>query len=164
MRTCGRRYAAFFRQLTAYEGRVPLAAPPRSHAIRLETSTCFCSAISSSFHLPLGRHHLLWSLWCRHSNFECFARIGRLLYFAQHRPIPEYRITNRRVVQDQARAQEIENFHHVLTDISYCECTARVRAFIVDAYVRGAQKSGGTAEYTQFEGNTAVFTKRTFAI
>lgn len=64
------------------------------------------------------------------------------------------------MVQDQARIQEIENFHHVLTDISYCECTARVRKFIVDAYVRGAQKSGGTAEYTQLEGNTAVFTKR----
>ena len=68
----------------------------------------------------------------------------------------------RRVVQDQARTQEIENFHHVLTDISYCECTARVRKFIVDAYVRGAQKSGGTAEHTQLEGNTAVFTKRSF--
>ena len=65
-------------------------------------------------------------------------------------------------MQDEARRQEIENFHHVLTDISYCECTARVRAFIVDAYVRGAQRSGGTAEHTQLEGNTAVFTKRSF--
>ena len=64
------------------------------------------------------------------------------------------------MVQDQARIQEIENFHHVLTDISYCECTARVREFLIDAYVRGAQKSGGTAEYSAFEGNTAVFTKR----
>ena len=60
------------------------------------------------------------------------------------------------MVQDQARIQEIENFHHVLTDISYCECTARVREFILDAYVRGAQKSGGTAEHTQLEGNTAA--------
>ena len=85
-----------------------------------------------------------------------------LFYFAQPQPHPLKSFLNRRVVQDQARIQEIENFHHVLTDISYCECTARVRQFIVDAYVRGAQKSGGTAEYTQLEGNTAVFTKRSF--
>ena len=60
------------------------------------------------------------------------------------------------MVQDEARRREIENFHGVLSDISYCECTPAVRDFIIDAYVRGAQKSGGTAEYCQIEGNTAV--------
>ena len=53
---------------------------------------------------------------------------------------------NRRVVQEEARRQEIENFHNVLTDISYCECTPAVRAFIVNAYVRGAQVGGGSSE------------------
>ena len=38
---------------------------------------------------------------------------------------------NRRVVQDESRRQQIEHFHEVLTDISYCECTPAVRAFIV---------------------------------
>ena len=67
---------------------------------------------------------------------------------------------NRRVVQDESRRQEIENFHSVLTDISYCECTPAVREFIVNAYVRGAQVGGGSSEHCPFEGNTAVFTKR----
>jgi hypothetical protein len=69
---------------------------------------------------------------------------------------------NRRVVQDEARRQEIENFHNVLTDISYCECTPAVREFIVNAYVRGAQVGGGSSEHCPFEGNTAVFTKRRY--
>ena len=63
---------------------------------------------------------------------------------------------NRRVVHDEARRQEIENFHQVLTDISYCECTPAVRKFIVDAYVRGAQVGGGSSEHCPFEGNTAA--------
>ena len=40
---------------------------------------------------------------------------------------------NRRVAQDEARRQEIENFHEVLTDISYCRCTTAVREFIINA-------------------------------
>ena len=63
---------------------------------------------------------------------------------------------NRRVVQDEARRQEIENFHQVLTDISYCRCTTVVREFIINAYVRGAQVGGGTSEHSPFEGNTAA--------
>ena len=114
------------------------------------------SVILSSFPRPLGRHHSSCCPGCTSSNSECSARIGRPFFFAQPQPHPLKPSLNRRVVQDQARIQEIENFHHVLTDISYCECTARVRKFIVDAYVRGAQKSGGTAEHTQLEGNTAA--------
>eukprot|EP00973_Karenia_brevis_P064763 8996520-Karenia_brevis.AAC.1 len=44
---------------------------------------------------------------------------------------------NRRVVQDPSRAPEIENFHNVLGDISRCTPTARVRAFLVQAYAAG---------------------------
>ena len=67
---------------------------------------------------------------------------------------------NRRVVQDEARREEIELFHTILTDISHCEPTKSVRDFIVGAYVRGA--SVGTAEHSPLEGNTAVFTKRRY--
>ena len=63
---------------------------------------------------------------------------------------------NRRVVQDEARRQEIENFHEVLTDISYCRCTTVVREFIINSYVRGAQVGGGSSEHSPFEGNTAA--------
>ena len=63
---------------------------------------------------------------------------------------------NRRVVQDEARRQEIENFHEVLNDISYCRCSTVVREFIINAYVRGAQVGGGTSEHSPFEGNTAA--------
>ena len=67
---------------------------------------------------------------------------------------------NRRVVQDEARREEIELFHTILTDISHCEPTKSVRDFIVGAYVRGA--SVGTAEHSPLDGNTAVFTKRRY--
>ena len=67
---------------------------------------------------------------------------------------------NRRVVQDEARREEIENFHTILTDVSYCDATKAVRDFIINAYVRGA--SVGTAEHSPLEGNTAVFTKRKY--
>ena len=52
----------------------------------------------------------------------------------------EFRVLrqNRRVAQDVARQAELENFHEVLTDISWSRPTERVRKFIVDAYVRGA--------------------------
>lgn len=67
---------------------------------------------------------------------------------------------NRRVVQDEARREEIELFHTILTDISHCEPTKSVRDFIIGAYLRGA--SVGTAEHSPLEGNTAVFTKRRY--
>ena len=59
-------------------------------------------------------------------------------------------------MQDEARRQDIQEFHEVLTDISYCQCTTAVRDFIVNAYVRGAWVAGGTAEHSPFEGKTAV--------
>ena len=72
----------------------------------------------------------------------------------------EFRVLsqNRRVVQDEARRDEIQAFHETLTDISMCEAAQSVRDFIVAAYVRGA--ATGTAEHTPLENNTAVFTKR----
>ena len=74
----------------------------------------------------------------------------------------EFRVLrqNRRVVQDEARRDEIEQFHGILAGISMCKATQVVRDFIVAAYVRGA--SIGTAEHTPLEGNTAVFTKRRY--
>ena len=49
-------------------------------------------------------------------------------------------------------------FHKILFDIAHGVCSDRVREFIVDAYVRGARAP--TAEDSQLEGSTAVFTKR----
>ena len=74
----------------------------------------------------------------------------------------EFRVLrqNRRVVQDETRREEIEQFHEILAGISMCEATQVVRDFIVAAYVRGA--AIGTAEHTPLEGNTAVFTKRRY--
>ena len=51
----------------------------------------------------------------------------------------------------EARRDEIELFHEVLTRISMCQETQSVRDFIVAAYVRGA--SIGSAEHTPLEGN-----------
>ena len=67
---------------------------------------------------------------------------------------------NRRVVTDLARREEIETFHQVLADISWGRDTPAVRAFIVQAYVRGA--TVGRAEDAELEGSTAVFTKRRY--
>ena len=67
---------------------------------------------------------------------------------------------NRRVVTDASRANELENFHEVLSDISWGRATPRVRDFIVKAYVRGA--TCGNAERSELEGSTSVFTKRRF--
>ncbi len=66
---------------------------------------------------------------------------------------------NRRVVQEPGREAELETFHEVLNDVSHGIASNVVRSFILDAYVRGA-RIGGCAENTDFEGNTAVFTKR----
>ena len=48
---------------------------------------------------------------------------------------------NRRVVQDAARSAELREFHEVLMDISMGRASDAVRAFLVDAYVRGQQVS-----------------------
>ena len=66
---------------------------------------------------------------------------------------------NRRVVAgDASRAEELEEFHGVLHDISYGRATDRVKRFIVQCYVRGA--AVGCAERAQLEGSTFVATKR----
>ena len=67
---------------------------------------------------------------------------------------------NRRVVQQAGREQELEEFHQVLTDISLGIPSNAVARFLVGTYVRGA--SIGSAELADFEGSTAVFTKRRY--
>jgi hypothetical protein len=67
---------------------------------------------------------------------------------------------NRRVVTDDSRRREINEFHEVLSDISQGEASNVVRNFVVDAYVRGAKNN--TGELVAFEGSTAVFAKRKF--
>ena len=67
---------------------------------------------------------------------------------------------NRRVVQaDGARAEELEDFHRVLTDIAHGKATAGVVDFLVKSYGRGALASARRAE---LEGSTSVFTKRRY--
>ena len=69
---------------------------------------------------------------------------------------------NRRVVAGTAdRQAELEEFHQVLTDISWGRASPRVRKFVVDAFVKGA-KSCGSAERAELEGSTSVFAKRRF--
>ena len=68
---------------------------------------------------------------------------------------------NRRITVDESRAAESEEFHKVLSDVAWGETTDRVRDFIIECYVRGAQV-GGSAERAEYEGNTAVFTKRRY--
>ena len=65
---------------------------------------------------------------------------------------------NRRVVLDEGRKLELENFHEVLADISFGKASNVVRKFIVDSYVRGAAIR--RPENVEFEGSTAVFTNR----
>ena len=68
---------------------------------------------------------------------------------------------NRRVITgNEDRKDELDDFHEVLSDISWCQETPKVRQFIVDAYVRGARV--GSAERAELEGSTAVFAKRRF--
>ena len=59
-----------------------------------------------------------------------------------------------------SRADEIEVFHKVLSDVSMGEASNDVRRFLVDAYVRGWKAA--CAEEVEFEGSTAVFTKRRY--
>ena len=75
----------------------------------------------------------------------------------------EFRVLrqNRRIISgDSARAAELENFHLILDDISHGTDTRRVRDFLVAAYVKGIRN--GSADRTDFEGSTSVFTKRRF--
>ena len=65
---------------------------------------------------------------------------------------------NRRVVNDEARREELENFHEILNDISHGEATATVRDFIVQGFLRGAKIR--TADNVPFEDHTAVFSRR----
>ena len=67
---------------------------------------------------------------------------------------------NRRVVSDARRADELEDFHQVLFDVAHGQATERVRSFVVQAYVRGAKC--GSADRSEFENSTAVFTKRRY--
>ena len=72
---------------------------------------------------------------------------------------------NRRVVKDDGNASrkaEIEDFHKVLMDVSMGVASDRVRRFIIRAYVKGMLSCGGKADNCDFEGNTAVFTKRRY--
>ncbi len=64
---------------------------------------------------------------------------------------------NRRVVSDENRREELDEFHQVLTDISLGIDSNSVRKFIIESYIRGADYS---SESCEFEGNTSVFTKR----
>ena len=72
----------------------------------------------------------------------------------------EFRVLreNRRVVTAAGRADELEAFHRVLTDISMGVPSNDVSKFLVDAYVRGAQC--GCAERAELERSTSVFTRR----
>ena len=64
------------------------------------------------------------------------------------------------VAGDEDRKLELDDYHEVLSDISWCRETAKVRRFFVEAYVRGA--AVGSAERAELEGSTAAFTKRRF--
>ena len=74
----------------------------------------------------------------------------------------EFRVLrqNRRVTADPSRAQELEDFHHVLTDVAEGRPSEAVRGFLVQAYVRGA--ADGCAEKAAVEDCTAIFTKRRY--
>ena len=74
----------------------------------------------------------------------------------------EFRVLrqNRRVVQQAGREAELDNFHQVLSDISLGRASNEVRQFICDASLRGARI--GNAENCDFEGSTAVMTKRRY--
>ena len=67
---------------------------------------------------------------------------------------------NRRVIDGGAeRQKQIEEYHTVLDHLSMCKETNEVRKFCVEAYGRGAL---ATADTTQFEGSTSVFSKRRY--
>ena len=61
---------------------------------------------------------------------------------------------------DASREAAIQEFHTVLSDVSYGHCTESVKKFIVQSYVRGARF--GSAESCPLEKVTSVFTKRRY--
>ena len=68
---------------------------------------------------------------------------------------------NRRIVSGtEDRASELNNFHEVLSDISWGEESDAVRDFIVAAFVRGG--TCGIAQNCEYDGSTAIFTKRRY--
>ena len=67
---------------------------------------------------------------------------------------------NRRVVRETGREAEIQNFHEVLSDISQGVASAKVRKFMIDAYVRG--RAFTIAEQVPVEGTTTVVTRRRY--
>ena len=67
---------------------------------------------------------------------------------------------NRRVVQDESRKDEIQNFHEVLMDVAVGRDSGRVRKFFVEAYLRGSEY--GPPEKHELEGSTSIWTKRGF--
>ena len=68
-------------------------------------------------------------------------------------------IQNRRVVDDPGRRDELESFHETLNDISAGKPTELVKKFLIECYVRAAKVG---ADNVEFEGSTAVFTKRRY--
>ena len=61
---------------------------------------------------------------------------------------------------DSSREAAIQEFHTVLSDVSYGHCTESVKKFIVQSYVRGARF--GSTESCPLEKVTSVFTKRRY--
>ena len=58
-----------------------------------------------------------------------------------------------------SRADELENFHAVLDDMGHGRATARVKQFIVDAYVRGAIRGKHTGASADLKVALACFRK-----
>ena len=73
---------------------------------------------------------------------------------------------NRRVAPaeegDGAKQAELDEFHEVLDDTAHGRASARVRKFLVEAYVRGAAKELASARRVPLDGPTAVFSKRAY--
>ena len=67
---------------------------------------------------------------------------------------------NRRIVADDARREELENYHHVLDDMGHGRATLRVKQFLIAAYLRAAMEKTQTATAAPLEGCTTIFTKR----
>ena len=67
---------------------------------------------------------------------------------------------NRRIVADEGRREELENFHFVLDDMGHGRATPRVKQFLIDAYLKAAFENTQTAAAVPLEGYTTIFTKR----
>ena len=68
---------------------------------------------------------------------------------------------NRRLApaHDSQKQAELDQFHCTLEDIAMARHSSLVRKFLIEAYVRGAQR---TQKNVNFEGSTACFTKRAY--